>query len=90
MATFIDLKAVFDSVDRRVLGRSLEGRGMSVKLRERIIEIYEETRSVVRVGELGRSSGQRRVRQECPPSPLLFNLLIADMEEGLEGMRSEE
>lgn len=51
MATFIDLKAVFDSVDRRVLGRSLEGRGMSVKLRERIIEIYEETRSVVRVGD---------------------------------------
>lgn len=60
VVTFIDLKAAFDSlsVDKRVLGRSLEGRGMSVKLRERIIEIYEETRSVVRMGiELGRSSG---------------------------------
>lgn len=51
MATFIDLKAMFDSVDRRVLGRSLGGRGVSVKLRERIIEIYEETRNVVRVGD---------------------------------------
>lgn len=34
---------------------------MSVKIRERIMEIYKETRSVMRWGnELGRSSGRRR------------------------------
>lgn len=51
VAKFINLKAAFDSVDRRVLGRSLE-RGVSKRLREKIMEIYEKTRSVVRVGEI--------------------------------------
>jgi len=49
VATFVDLKAAFDSVDRGVLGRSLEERGVSARLR-RIMEIYEETRNVVRIG----------------------------------------
>lgn len=51
VVTFVDLKTAFDSVDRGVLGRSLEERGASVRLRERIMKIYEETRSVVRVGD---------------------------------------
>lgn len=48
MAMCVDLKAAFDSVDRGILARSLEERGVSERLRARIIEIYEETRSVVR------------------------------------------
>lgn len=42
MATIVDLKAAFDSVDRGIWGKSLEKRKVSVKLRERIIEIYEK------------------------------------------------
>lgn len=85
MAIFIDLKAAFDSVDRRVLGESLQGRGVSKGLRERIMEIYEETRSVGRVREImGKEFWTERwVKQGCPLSPILFNLMIADLEEGL-------
>lgn len=49
------------------MGRSLEER-VSKRLRERIMKIYEETRSVVKVGG---SSGKRfwmekGIRQGCP------------------------
>lgn len=56
-----------------------------MRLRERIMEIYEETRSVMRVGNrVGKKFWtEKGVKQGCPLSPLLFNLLIADMEEGL-------
>jgi len=86
VATFVDLRAAFDSVDRGVLGRSLEERGVSARLRRRIMEIYEETRSVVRIGgRVGkRFWTEKGVRQGCPLSPLLFNLLVADIEEELE------
>jgi len=41
MVALVDLKAAFDSVDRRILGRRLEEEKVSRKLRERIMEIYE-------------------------------------------------
>lgn len=39
------------SVDRKVLGKRLEEDGVSRRLRIRIMEVYEETKSVVRVNE---------------------------------------
>lgn len=45
------------------------------------MEIYEEMKSVVRIR--GRVWTEKGVRQGCPLSPLLFNLSIANMEEGL-------
>lgn len=81
----IDLKAAFDSVDREVLARRLREEEVSCRLRERIMEIYEETRSVVRVeGKLGkRFWTTKEVRQWCPLTPMLFNILIADIEKEL-------
>jgi hypothetical protein len=85
VATFVDLKAAFDSVDREVLGKAMRERGVREGLRCRIEEVYRETRSRVRVGEIMGESfwTARGVRQGCPMSPHLFNLMIADVEEVL-------
>ena len=86
IAVMVDLKAAFDSVDRGVMRKRLKEEGISKRLRDRIGEIYEETRSVVRVGE---SCGEKfwtekGVRQGCPLSPTLFNIMIADLGRRLE------
>ncbi|XP_024870321.1 uncharacterized protein LOC112453670, partial [Temnothorax curvispinosus] len=52
MAAFVDPKAAFDSVDRRVLGKCLKKPGVNEKLGKKIMEIYEKTRSVVRMEEI--------------------------------------
>lgn len=82
-ALFVDLKAAFDSVDRKVLIETMTERGIREGLIERVEEIMRETRSRVRLGGgVGeRFLAGRGVKQGCPLSPLLFNVLLADMKE---------
>ena len=82
VATLVDLRAAFDSVDRKILRRRLEEVGVGEKLRERIVEIYRETRNVVKVeGKYGkRCWTSKGMRQGCPLNPMLFNIVIADIE----------
>lgn len=86
---FVDLKAAFDLVDRRVLIEAMRQRGIREELIERVAEMWRETKSRVRVvGEMGEGFWMARgMRQGCPLSSLLFNLLIADMEEGIRNLR---
>ncbi|XP_067207866.1 golgin subfamily A member 6-like protein 22 [Linepithema humile] len=82
-ALFIDLKAAFDSVDRGVLVGAMRERGVREGLVERVEEVLKETKSKVRVGgEVGENFWTARgVKQGCPLSPLLFNIMLADIEE---------
>jgi len=46
---FKDLKSAFDKVDRKILWRAMEKKGIRRGLIERVKEIYEQTKNAVRV-----------------------------------------
>ncbi|XP_020298257.1 uncharacterized protein LOC109862594 [Pseudomyrmex gracilis] len=83
MAFFVDLRSAFDMVDKGVLTRTMNERGVRKELVEKCMELYKETRIRVRKGEkVGKKFWVGRgVRQGCPLSPDLFNLLLVDLEE---------
>jgi len=86
VALFVDLRATFDSVDRGELIRTMRERKR--ERGERRVGgkdggDVKRNRSRVRIGGQIRQGfwTARGVRQRYPLSPLLFNLLIANMEE---------
>jgi len=83
VAMFVDLKAAFDSVDRKILLNTMKERGIREGLVERVEEAIRETKIRVKIGGELREGfwTARGLRQGCLMSPLLFNILIADMEE---------
>lgn len=89
ITVFVDLKAAFDSIDREILIRAMRERGVGEKLVKRVDEMLRETRSRVRVGErVGKEFWTARgVRQRCPLSPILFNIMLADLQEEMEKER---
>lgn len=77
---FVDLRAAFDTVDKEILWKTMRERGIREELVRRCEDMLRETRNRVRIGE--ERSEQfwtgRRVKQGCPLSSSLFNLLMAD------------
>jgi len=88
---FMDLKAAFDKVDRRTLWEIMRKRGNRKGLTERDKEIYESTKSAVRIrGETSEWFWiKKRVRQEYPLSPLLLFLLIANIKKEMRRSQVE-
>lgn len=89
VAIFVDLKACFDSLDGKLIEEAMEKKGIRKGLRVRVAEIFKETKSRVKVGE---KVGDcfwlaREVRQGCPINLMLFNILIADLEEEMRKKR---
>jgi len=64
----------------------MEERGIRRGLIERVKEIYEQTKNAVRVHENTTNwfGTRKRVRQGSLLSPLLFALVIADVEEEMK------
>lgn len=92
VALFVDLKAAFDTVNREVLINTLRERGVRKELIDRVAQLGVETRSRVRIGKKrgGCFWNTRGVRQGCPISPLLFNILTADLEEKMSRIKGGE
>jgi len=89
---FMDLKAAFDSGNRRTLIDTMRERGIRKGLVERVEEVLRETKSRVRIErELGGGfwTGRGLRQRGCPMNPLLFNILIADIEEEMEKVKWE-
>lgn len=51
MVLFVYLKAVFDMVNRKVLGKAIRARGVGEEIVVRVEKMYRETKSRVRVEE---------------------------------------
>ncbi|XP_011881271.1 PREDICTED: uncharacterized protein LOC105569421 [Vollenhovia emeryi] len=89
VALFVDLKAAYDSVDRGLLIEAMRKKGIREGIIERVEEIMRETTSRVRVrGEIGKEFWTARgLRQGCPLSADLFNILLADLEEEMGNVK---
>ena len=81
IVVFLDIRAAFDSIDRKVLWDCLRRYGVPEKYVSILGALYHQTSGKVRAyGQLSPSfcitSG---VRQGCPISPFLFNFAIDDV-----------
>lgn len=84
-AVFVDLKATFDNVERKLVWKIMDKNGIEKELVRRLEEKYEETTSVVRTEESMTALIQTRkgVKQECVLSPL-FSIYVADTDKCME------
>ncbi|KMQ89609.1 rna-directed dna polymerase from mobile element jockey-like protein, partial [Lasius niger] len=76
----------FDKVNREILSERMKKIGISNILRNRIMEIYKETKNTIRIGKEESEVfwTEQGVRQGCPISPTLFNIYIEDLEDEMK------
>lgn len=71
----MDLKSAFDRVDRKVLWEAIERRGISKGIIEKVKEIYESTKNVVRVN--GKILESFLDRERCKTGCAKLNPVLA-------------
>ena len=78
---FIDLAEAFDTVSHKSIEKGLKGKGVPVQVIETIMSMYEHSTTNITVG--GKTTRAIKintgVKQGCPLSPLLFNLIINEL-----------
>lgn len=69
---FVDLKAAFDNVDRGILWKAMEEKGVEYSLMNKIKEIYKVTEVIIRTkdGVTKCFKTKKGVRQGCVMSPV--------------------
>jgi len=86
---FMDLMATSNKIDKKILCRTMEERVKRRGLRERIKEIYGQTKNSVRVHIITNWFGARKgVRQGCPLQPVALCPGISRCGSGVEGRKS--
>ena len=80
---FADMKAAFDRLKRERIWERLDRKGVNRYLVRRIRSLFEGTRAKVIIeGEVIDEFGVKEgVRQGCPLSPTLFDVVVSDLEE---------
>ena len=83
---FIDLAKAFDTVSHLSIEKGLKRKGIPEQVRETILAMYKDASTKLTVGgkttrRININSG---VKQGCPLSPLLFNLIIDELIEKLK------
>lgn len=81
----MDLKAVFDRVDREKLWRIMEEKGMDKGMIGRVKRMYENTEVIIKTKngltkELKHSKQEKASSRVVWMSPLLFNIYMADLD----------
>ena len=87
LVMFVDFAKAYDSVPHAALLRKLSALGIRGKLLRLLTAMYKAPRLSVKTPSGSQSESmplEIGVRQGCPSSPILFNLFINDLVDGLE------
>ena len=83
---FIDLAKAFDTVSHKSIEKGLRRKGIPSQVIKTILDMYGKATTTITVG--GKSTRKLKinagVKQGCPLSPLLFNLIIDELIEELK------